>query len=216
MIKQFTFNHFAENTFLLIDEKTRECAIIDPGTKSDLEAKELFLFTEECKLKVTHIFLTHPHIDHFCGVEKVCKHYNLPLTMHKEGLEVLSSFEQLADSMGFEAVNAKDLQKNFVEYNTTITLGEYTIKTLDASGHAPGSIAYYVEKENAVFVGDAVFNSSIGRTDLFGGDLELLLSNIRKNILSLPLDTEIYPGHGPKTDVDYEAANNPYINNLDF
>ncbi|MBQ9254958.1 MAG: MBL fold metallo-hydrolase [Bacteroidales bacterium] len=216
MIKYFTFNHFAENTFILIDDKTKECAIIDPGAKVDLEKEELYTYIQNNNLSVKYILLTHPHIDHFCGAESVCKHYNLPLSMHKEGEKLLEVFAQRGSEMGFEDTDLSEVEKNFLEYNTTISLGEYTIKILDSSGHAPGSISYYVEKENAVFVGDAVFFCSIGRTDLYGGDLDLLLHNIRKNILSLPEDTQIFSGHGPLTDVAYEAANNPYINNLDF
>ncbi|MCF0210999.1 MAG: MBL fold metallo-hydrolase [Bacteroidales bacterium] len=216
MIKYFTFNHFAENTYLLIDKDTKECAIIDPGARVEAEKQQLYTYVQDNKLMVKHILLTHPHIDHFCGAEDICKHYNLPLTMHKDGEKLLDIYSQRGCDMGFEAVDTKAMQKNFVEYDTEIILGNTKIKTLDSCGHAPGSISFYVENEKAVFVGDAVFYGSIGRTDLFGGDLDLLLSNIRKNILSLPPDTTIYSGHGPATEVDYEGANNPYINNLDF
>ncbi|MBR1769504.1 MAG: MBL fold metallo-hydrolase [Bacteroidales bacterium] len=215
MIKTFVFNHFAENTFVVYN-KQGDCVIIDPGNKSETETYELTEFIASKGLSVKGILLTHPHLDHFTGAKILCETYSLTLSMHKEGERILTSFAFSADAMGFPFNDMDKVKKNFLEYNTEVSFGSVKFRVLDVSGHAPGSIAYYCQEENGVFVGDAVFFESIGRTDLIGGDLDLLINNIRKNIFTLPLDTDIYSGHGPKTDVDYEAANNPYINGFDF
>lgn len=215
MIKTFVFNHFAENTYVVFN-KEKDCVIIDAGNKSEAETFELEEFIKYNNLSVKGILLTHPHLDHFAGVESLCKKYSAPLYLHKAGEKIMEGMVLSADAMGFASTNVNELKKQYLEYNSTIEFGGLSFKILDVSGHAPGSIAYYYKEENAVFVGDALFFESIGRTDLIGGDLDLLISNIRKNLFSLPPDTIVYCGHGPQTDIDYESANNPYINGLDI
>lgn len=215
MIKNFVFNHFAENTYLVFNEG-KDCVIIDPGNKVEAETLELENFVKNNDLKVQAILLTHPHLDHFCGIKELAEDYNVPVYMNKDGEKVFDNYTISADVLGFPDKDFSTVEKRFLEYDTEVKFGELNFKILDVSGHAPGSIAYYLKEEEAVFVGDAVFFESIGRTDLYGGDLDLLISNIRKNLFSLPMDTIIYCGHGPKTDIDYEAANNPYINSFDF
>lgn len=215
MIKTFVFNHFAENTYVVFN-KEKDCVIIDAGNKSEAETFELEEFIKYNNLSVKGILLTHPHLDHFAGVGSLCKKYSAPLYLHKAGEKIMEGMVLSADAMGFASTNVNELKKQYLEYNSTIEFGGLSFKILDVSGHAPGSIAYYYKEENAVFVGDALFFESIGRTDLIGGDLDLLISNIRKNLFSLPPDTIVYCGHGPQTDIDYESANNPYINGLDI
>ena len=215
MIKTFVFNHFAENTYLVFN-KERDCVIIDPGNKVKSEEEELENFVKENNLSVKGILLTHPHLDHFAGAEVLCKKYSVPLFMHKDGEKLIESMVFSADAMGFPPTDISKVEKCFLEYDTTANFGKLSFKILDVSGHAPGSIAYYYQEQGAVFVGDALFFESIGRTDLIGGDLDLLIDNIKKNLFTLPLDRIVYCGHGPKTDIDYESANNPYINGFDF
>ncbi len=215
MIKTFVFNHFAENTYVVFD-KEKDCVIIDAGNKSESETFELAEFVEYNNLSVKGILLTHPHIDHFAGVEALCKKYSVPLYLHRDGEKIMEGMALSSDAMGFASTNIGEVKKHYLEYNSTIEFGGLSFKILDVSGHAPGSIAYYYKEENAVFVGDALFFESIGRTDLIGGNLDLLINNIRKNLFSLPPDTIVYCGHGHQTDIDYEAANNPYINGLDI
>lgn len=215
MIKTFVFNHFAENTYVVFN-KEKDCVIIDAGNKSEAETFELEEFIEYNNLSVKGILLTHPHLDHFAGVEALCRKYSVPLYLHKAGEKIMEGMALSADAMGFASTNVSEVKKQYLEYDSTIEFGGLSFKILDVSGHASGSIAYYYKEENAVFVGDALFFESIGRTDLIGGDLDLLISNIRKNLFSLPPDTIVYCGHGPQTDIDYESANNPYINGLDI
>ncbi|MBR1774698.1 MAG: MBL fold metallo-hydrolase [Bacteroidales bacterium] len=211
MIKQFVFNHFQENTYILYDE-TKQCVIIDAGCNEKEEKEELFSFIDCNNFEVKKILLTHAHIDHFCGVADVAKRYNVPVCLHGEGKKIFDIFTLQAQGMNFQPIDMKGVNFEYINYGDEILFGNgYTLKTINASGHCPGSIAYYSEKDNAVFVGDAVFRLSIGRTDLFGGDLDELVRNINNNIMTLPLDTQILCGHGPATDVDFEKANNPYL-----
>ncbi|MBO6118810.1 MAG: MBL fold metallo-hydrolase [Bacteroidales bacterium] len=211
MIKQFVFNHFQVNTFVLYD-KTGQCVIIDAGCNEQTEKQELFSFIESNNLSVKKLLLTHAHLDHFCGMADLARKYNIPITMHENGKKIFHIFTLQAQGMNFQPVDMTDVAFEYINYGKEISFGDnYTLKTLNASGHCPGSIAYYSPSDNAVFVGDAVFRQTIGRTDLFGGDLDELVDNINNNIMTLPLDTVILCGHGPQTDVEYERSNNPYI-----
>ncbi len=212
MVKQFTVNHFAENTFVVWDDKSKQCAIVDFGAKSQAEKDMVYQYIGDNELEVKHLLLTHAHVDHFCGFKDACKKYNLPLTMSDKASQVIDLSCSQAEAMGFDSIDMKDITFNLIKADEEIVLGEdYTIKTLEVSGHCPGSLAYYSKKDNIVFVGDAIFHLSIGRTYLYGGDLDELVANVKKNILSLPLDTVIACGHGPLTDVEYERSNNPYV-----
>ena len=211
MIKQFTVNHFCENTYIVWDDSL-EAAIIDLGAKTEMERQNIYGFIEKEKLKIKYLLLTHSHIDHFCGFKYAMDKFSLPLTMSKDAKKMLNISLAQADIMGFPPIDMKCAELNLIQAGDEIVLGNnYVIKTIEASGHCPGSLAYYSKQDNAVFVGDAIFNMSIGRTDLYGGNLEELVNNIKNNILSLPLDTDILCGHGPVTDVEYERSNNPYV-----
>lgn len=213
MIKQFVFNHFAENTYIVYDN-TKQCVIIDAGCNEKEEKQELYSYIEDNNLIVKKLLLTHPHIDHFCGMGELSLRYNIPITMHKDGKKIFEIFTLQAQSMNFNPVDMTNVEIEYIDYGDKIVFGDnHVLETLNASGHCPGSIAYYSKQEESVFVGDAVFCQSIGRTDLFGGDLDELLHNINNNIMTLPLDTHILCGHGSATDVDFEKSNNPYLNN---
>lgn len=211
MIKEFTFNHFQVNTYVVYD-KTKECVLVDVGCINREEEGQLDKFIQDNNLIVKHLLLTHAHIDHCFGMKKYAKQYNLPITMNEGGKTMMDISLGQADMMGFGQIEFKDVEKKYIEYGDEIVFGDnYVLKTFDVSGHCEGSVAYYSEKEKFVIVGDAIFKQSIGRTDFFGGDLDKLLINIRKNILTLPYDTEILCGHGENTTIDAEMNNNPFI-----
>lgn len=211
MIKEFTFNHFQVNTYVVYD-KTKECVLVDVGCINSEEEGQLDKFIQDNNLIVKHLLLTHAHIDHCFGMKKYAKQYNLPITMNEGGKTMMDISLGQADMMGFGQIEFKDVEKKYIEYGDEIVFGDnYVLKTFDVSGHCEGSVAYYSEKEKFVIVGDAIFKQSIGRTDFFGGDLDKLLINIRKNILTLPYDTEILCGHGENTTIDAEMNNNPFI-----
>lgn len=211
MIEKFVFNHFQENTYILYDQ-TKECVVIDPGCNEKEEKERLFSFISNRTLHLQKVLLTHAHIDHFCGVVDICSKYDVPLIMHKDGARLLGTAAVQSKTMNFQSVDVTDIEIQYAEYNSQIIFGDnYILKTLNVSGHCGGSIAYYSRSDESVFVGDAIFYQSIGRTDLFGGDLDELVTNIKNNIMTLPSNTRILPGHGPTTYIDFEKSNNPYI-----
>ena len=110
MIKQFTFNHFEVNCYLVIDEATKQCAIIDPACEASFEDAQLSQFIEQDGLTVTHILLTHAHVDHIAGLRQVCDHYKLPVTMHAEGRKLLKQAALYGDMMGFAVDDMSDLE----------------------------------------------------------------------------------------------------------
>lgn len=215
MVKTFVFNHFAENTYLVYS-KQGDCVIVDPGNTAPSDREQISNFISEKKLVVQGVLLTHPHMDHLCGAADICSFYHKPLFLHSEAVGLLDSVMMSAEAMGFKPSDLSGIEKKFLNYGEKQNFGSLSFDIIDVSGHAPGSVAYYFKEDACVFVGDSVFFESIGRTDLIGGDLDLLLHNIKTNLFALPPETVIYPGHGPKTDIDYEAANNPYINGFDI
>ena len=113
--------------------------------------------------------------------------------------------------MGFKRINTDAIKINAILSGEDVVFGNIRLKTLECSGHCPGSLSYYNAKEGYVITGDALFNQSIGRTDLQGGDLDLLLYNLKRNILTLPDSTVVYPGHGPQTTIKEEKDYNPFL-----
>ena len=142
----------------------------------------------------------------------LAKYYDIPISMHPDGRKVFDIFTLQAQGMNFHKLDTANVRFEYIDYGKNVQFGKgYNLKTINVSGHCPGSIAYYSLQDSAVFVGDAVFYQSIGRTDLYGGNFDELVLNINNNIMTLPLDTVILSGHGPATDVDFEKTNNPYI-----
>ncbi len=210
MIEIIPQNHFEVNTYILFDE-TKECVLVDVCSQGALQEKEICDFIERNELKVKHILLTHPHVDHLCGTAFITKKYSLPITMSMEAVSMFETAESQASMMGFNLGNIRDVEVKTILPGDTIEFGNSKIECLDTAGHCVGSLSFYNAKEGYVITGDALFAQSIGRTDLPTGDLDLLLSNIREKILSLPEETKVYPGHGPYSTVDYEKTHNPFL-----
>lgn len=210
MVEIIPQNHFEVNTYVLYDE-TGECALVDVCSQTSVEEREIIDFVKAKGLKVKYILLTHPHIDHLCGAEFACREFNLPLSMSQDGLEVLKTAGWQAEAMGFKRINTDAIKINAILSGEDVVFGNIRLKTLESSGHCPGSLSYYNAKEGYVITGDALFNQSIGRTDLQGGDLDLLLYNLKRNILTLPDSTVVYPGHGPQTTIKEEKDYNPFL-----
>ena len=123
MIKQFTFNHFEVNTYLIIDEATKQCAIVDPACEASFEDAQLTQYIEQEQLQVTHILLTHAHVDHIAGLRQVCEHYKLPVTMHHDGRKLLKQAEAYGSMMGFAVDNMNDLEVVEIEDDQVLCLG---------------------------------------------------------------------------------------------
>ncbi len=211
MIKQFTFNHFEVNTYVVIDEQAKQCAIVDPACEASFEDAQLTQYIEQEHLQVTHILLTHAHVDHIAGLRQVCVHYGLPVTMHPEGRKLLKQAEAYGSIMGFAVDNMDDLEVGELEDGQVIRVGETEVECRYVPGHCPGSLCFVVASDKAVITGDALFHFSIGRTDLPGGDYPTLIDYLKRRVLTLPDDYRVLPGHGIASQIGKERKYNSFL-----
>ena len=209
-IKSFEFNYFQENTFLLYDD-TREAVLIDCGCCRKEEEKELTDFILENKLTLKHLLCTHLHVDHVFGNGFIYKTYGLKPEANKQDVEKLPSPDEQAKLFGLRQHVENVPVEKYIVGGEIIKFGTSELQVLTVPGHSPGSITFYNKKNGFAIVGDALFAGSIGRTDLWGGNQEVLVAAIHDKLLSLPDETVIYPGHGPETRVIDEKFNNPYL-----
>ena len=209
-IESFTFNPFQENTYIIYDEN-KECLIIDPGcyTKDEKEMLKDFILTKG--LKPVKLINTHCHIDHILGNRFCHEQWGVQLHMHEADLPILENSKQISKMYGFEDYEDSPLPKYFLNQDDIITFGESNFNILFTPGHAPGHICLYSKKNNIIISGDLIFQKSIGRTDLPGGDYNTLIDSINTQILPLPDETRIYCGHGPYTDLGFEKKYNPFL-----
>ena len=211
MIKRFVFNHFGVNCYLLVDQASRQCAIVDPAAEATYEEAQLTQYIEDHGLTPAFILLTHAHIDHIAGLRSICSRYHLPVTMHPDGVKLLRQAEAYASIMGFEVENMDGMEVREIQDNDILTLGETKIECRHVPGHCPGSICYVLPGEEAVITGDALFQGSIGRTDLPGGNYPLLIENIKSRLLTLPDDYAVLPGHGDTSTIGDERRFNGFL-----
>ncbi len=192
------------NTYLLYDEQTKEAALFDVGGK----IKKLLQIIKDEQLEVKYIFCTHLHFDHAQGVDKVRKLFpEAKLAFHEKELAVLENCGPFAKMFGF---NPKSLGTCdfFLKDDEVHKLGNIDLKTILAPGHTPGSICFYFE--DSLISGDVLFCRGVGRTDLYGGSYETLLSSLSK-LYELPESTKVYPGHGEFTNIGDEKEENPFF-----
>ncbi len=208
-IKRFVFNAFQVNTYLLYDE-TGECVIIDAACSNAAEQEELRNFIAAGSLRPVRLLSTHAHIDHILGNPFVADAYGLKLEGHFDSKLYLDHAEQFANMYGFELsrVEAVSHQLNDGEI---VRFGNSALKVLYTPGHAIGSLSFYAEKEGFVITGDVLFRDSIGRTDLPGGDYEILRQSIWERLFVLPENTLVFSGHGPETSIGREKTGNPFV-----
>jgi hydroxyacylglutathione hydrolase len=209
-IKSFAFNPFQENTYVVYDE-TKECIIIDPGCYTEKERTELRRFITSEKLKPVKLINTHCHIDHVLGNKFASELWNLELYMHKEDLPLLKNAGNIGKMYGFEDYEGSPYPKHFLAQDDTLTFGESSFKVLFTPGHAPGHICLYSKENNLLIAGDVLFQGSIGRTDLPGGDHSTLINSIITQLFPLSNETQVFCGHGPSTNLGYEKEHNPFL-----
>lgn len=206
-IKTFTFNPFQENTYVLSSQS--EAVIIDPGNSDKKETELLDKYIAEQNLTIKYLLNTHCHIDHVLGNYHVKEKYKVLFMIHEKDLPVLRSVKSYAPNYGFP-MYTECLPDSFLAEEDEVEFGGAKAKVLFVPGHAPGHIAFYFEKEKKIFSGDVLFRSSIGRTDLPGGNFDTLIESIHQKIFSLPDGVEVYSGHGPITSVGIEKVSNPF------
>lgn len=210
-ISRLSFNAFQELTYIIWDETSLECAIIDPGCYYQRERQVLENFIKKNSFKVKYLLLTHLHLDHYFGVPFVASTYNVAVSASKADEPLLGLMPMQAEMYGTPLPDipieiGKTLQDGDILY-----LGKEAINVISVPGHSKGSLAYYLPESMCVFCGDALFQGSIGRTDLPGGDFEELLQSIRTKLFTLPVETVVYPGHGSETTIGKEINDNPFL-----
>jgi hydroxyacylglutathione hydrolase len=213
MIESFDNHPFQENTYIIADE-TGACAIIDPGMHTAEEQNRVVDFIKENMLKPTILLNTHCHVDHVLGNKFIFDMYGLKPHFHENEQIVLDHAVAYAQAAGLRYEPLMEHGKYLPETGV-IKVGDDTkLEILFVPGHSPGHICFYNRTENYLIGGDVLFLGSIGRTDMPGGDHKLLMKSIKKQIMTLPDDCTVYPGHGPLTTIGHEIETNAFLENI--
>jgi hydroxyacylglutathione hydrolase len=187
--------------------------VIDPAFLGREEQQVLENMLREKGLTVEGQINTHCHVDHILGVEYMKSVHRVPFRAHVGELPVVRSSHIMGEMFGWSLDPIKQIDE-VVDEGQEIRTGNHELKILFVPGHSPGSIALHSEEGGFVITGDALFRNSIGRTDLPGGDYDTLLASIAKNLLVLPDETRVYPGHGPATTIGEERRQNPFLRTI--
>lgn len=207
-IQTFTFNPFQENTSVLYDD-SGQCVIVDPGCYEQHEKEALVSFIERKGLKVAKLLNTHCHVDHVLGNKFVSDHFGVELYIHKADLPTLKSIPAYAPVYGFNMYAEKE-PDHFMEDGDTVTFGHTSLEVIFTPGHAPGHVVFFHRESKILINGDVLFNGSIGRTDLPGGDHDTLIRSIHEKVFPLGDDVTVHCGHGPTTTIGKEKVSNPF------
>ena len=208
-IETLVFNSFQVNTYLVKNENG-DCLVIDPAFYSPEEVKAFDRHISSAGLTISGQLNTHCHVDHVLGVKHVQTAYKCPLRAHPEEAGLLKNVPIMGEVFGLNVEALSGIDQH-VSDDESISLGEDILKAILVPGHSPGSLSYYAQEAGFVITGDALFEGSIGRTDLPGGDYDTLINAIRSRLLTLPPETIVYPGHGNPTTIGEEASNNPFL-----
>ncbi|MCQ2008409.1 MAG: MBL fold metallo-hydrolase [Sporolactobacillus sp.] len=196
------------NCYLVFDQTTRECLIIDPG--GEFEKIKSIIGREQ--LHPIAILLTHAHFDHIGALDDVRDHWNLSVSVHENEADWLQDPKKNGSAY-FPVTGSITARKadHLLTDHQKIIIGPFSFTVLHTPGHSPGGVSFYFEKDQVVFCGDALFKGSIGRTDQYGGDYDQLLTSLRMQLMTLPDEIVVCPGHGPSTTIEDEAENNPFL-----
>lgn len=208
-VASFTFGPFQENTFIVHDD-AGHAAIVDPGCFTTAEWGRLRGFVDEHGLTPDLLLNTHCHLDHIAGNARVHETWGLEPVAHPQEEAVLAWAPDHAKLFGVPLDPSPPIGR-FVKHGEIIRLADEGLAVLHVPGHSPGSVCFYSAAHGFVIAGDTLFRGGIGRTDLPGGDHETLLRAIREQLFTLPDETEVFNGHGPRTTVGEEKRSNPFF-----
>lgn len=206
-IRTFTGRGFGENAYLLVCDDSGTSVVVDPGAG----ASEVVSAIRDEGLSLHAILLTHAHLDHIEGVSDMrAAHPEAPIWLHADDLPLYRGVQRQAAMFGLQATPQPEPTDQLVP-GRPFEFGDCSLQVRFAPGHAPGHVIFVSEPDGAALVGDVIFQGSIGRTDLPGGDFQTLMKSIRDEVLTLPDETVLYPGHGPPTSVGHERIGNPFL-----
>jgi glyoxylase-like metal-dependent hydrolase (beta-lactamase superfamily II) len=207
-IRIFTVGPFQENTYLLTEGD--QALLIDPGFNTISEYSEFKRELAESGASLIAICLTHAHVDHILGLNKVLSDFDVPVYINQADTYLWDRFSQQAAMFGFQADPIKkDPLPLHAQPSTEI--GAFRFDVLYTPGHSPDHVSLYFKKEELVIAGDLLFKESIGRTDLYKGSFDILSASVKEKLYTLPENTTVYPGHGPDTTIAHEKENNPFV-----
>ncbi|MCT8977167.1 MBL fold metallo-hydrolase [Clostridium sp. CX1] len=189
---------YAANCYILMDEETKEAAVMDPGGDAD----DLSKVIKEMGAKVKYILLTHGHVDHVGAVTELKDEFKAPVYINEEDYKMISNREYIYGDI----IGKVD---GYINEGDSFKLGSSEIKVLQTPGHTPGGVCFLVD--NMVITGDTLFAGSIGRTDLGGGDYEAIIRSIKEKLMILPDDTIVLSGHGGQSTIGRERVHNPFL-----
>ena len=208
-IERFVCNPIRENTYVVSDE-TNECVIVDCGAYFPEERKAVVDYIRNNKLTPKHLIATHGHIDHNFGNNTMLEEFGLKVEAHENESQLMESLPEQAESFcHIELDYEMPAVGRYLSGNDVIEFGNHKFTILETPGHSPGGVFYYCKEEAVAFSGDTLFQGSVGRTDLKGGSMFLLIQSLRM-ISQLPDETKILPGHGEPTTIGDEETSNPY------
>ncbi len=205
LIRSVALGELRTNCYVLIDEQTNTCLVIDPADDAE---RLIRLFTKD-NLRPVAILLTHGHFDHIYGVTELANHFRLPIIAGEKEVELLG--DPVLNESASYGRQVTVVPTHVVGDGEDLTANGFNCKVLETPGHTVGSVCYYFEEAGVAFTGDTIFFESVGRSDFHTGNGDKLVTSIKEKLFNLPKKTVLYPGHGPKTTVEYEIKNNPYI-----
>lgn len=209
-INQFTVNPFGENVYIVWSEITHNAVVIDPGMMTEDERNTIMSFLNQNNLNVQKILLTHAHVDHAASANWLSCATGAVIHMSAKDDMLASHLQEQVQMFGLGITVSPLANYTTVEERAALSLDGNEIRVIETPGHTPGSVAFYFPALGVLFAGDTIFQGSVGRTDLPGGDFSALASSIKNKILKLPAQTKILPGHGSHTTIATEIATNPY------
>lgn len=197
LVKKTVLGVYQENAYVIVDDATRDALIIDPGD----EGESLVRYLESLKINLKAILLTHGHVDHVGAVDAVKDAFSVPVYISEIDMKFIEQRK-----MAFGKMKRADF---FLKEGDEFIFAGKKVQIIETPGHSRGSLSYYVD--GLLFSGDVLFQNSVGRTDLPGGNMEELIYSIKEKLMKLPGETRVFPGHGPETTLAMEKAFNGYL-----
>ncbi len=205
-ILQLPLGPLQTNCYILACEETLKAAVIDPSWNGRLIVDTAI----EKGWQITHILLTHAHFDHVGGLKEIKDVAKAPVYIHPEAIPMLEQANVSASFFQLTIPQPPPPDK-MLAAGDVLQVGQLKVNVLFTPGHAPGHVSFYLPDHRIIFDGDVLFQHSIGRTDLPGGDHQLLMKTIREKLMVLPDDTHVLSGHGNTTTIGHERRNNPFL-----
>jgi hydroxyacylglutathione hydrolase len=205
-VARFAGGPFGENGYVVSCPRTGKGILVDPGAS----VGEMLAAAKAKAIEIESIVLTHAHLDHVDGVARAKRETGAPVRLHPDDEPLYREAPAQAQWFGVDLETPPPVDE-YLRHGEVLRVGGCSLEVRHTPGHAPGHVILVAHEDGFAVVGDVVFQGSIGRTDLPGGDFKTLMASIREQVLTLPDDTVLYPGHGPPTTVGAERAGNPFL-----